>query len=219
MVEVAGGKKLDPLAGDLEQVAPLAERQGLGRADLDAARQLPLEKAGLAEGALHDPGSEGLVVLIGRNFERAGDHAITAPHAHRFIVDHGPVAVLGEGADETGGGAGRLQAMVALDLAVQRPLGARDVLIAVDHGVSLGIGAAAVLQHRQIAERLLRCGQLVDLVAGLFTLAAADAAGGVEKHPQGVRVAAEVRVAGGMGGPAHRRPDPCGAEPAEKPPA
>ena len=138
----------------------------------------------MAEGALHDAGREGLVVFIGRDLERAGDHAVTTAYADRLVVGYGPVAVLGEGADETGRGAGRFQAMVALDLAVERPLGARDVRITVDHGIRLGIRAPAALQHRQVAEWLLGCRQLVDLVAGLFALAAADAAGGVEKHAQ-----------------------------------
>ena len=87
VVQVAAREGVDALPGDLDQVGAFAVDQGLHRAGAHAARHRQLARGDLrvAQGALHDPGGQGLVVLEGRNLEGAGNHAVAAAHADRAV--------------------------------------------------------------------------------------------------------------------------------------
>ena len=98
---------------------------------------------------------------------------------------HCAVGVLGEAFGKAGRGAGRVVAVEALQLAEY--VFAID-LVLVHHGPFVFAGATVGITYRKVAEGLLGLGQVVDLVAGFFTLAAADATGCVVQHPVAVSI-------------------------------
>jgi len=101
----------------------------------------------VAHGAFSDPGGERLVVFVGRDFKRAGDHAVSAPHAYGFVVGDSPVPVLGERPHETGGRACRLQAVVALDFSEYRLTGGAQSVVTVDHRVGIRLRPPLFVEH------------------------------------------------------------------------
>ena len=128
MVLVASREGVQALPGDPQQVGAGAIDQGLNGTGAHAARHRQLARGDqrLTQGALHDPGGQGLIVLEGRDIKRAGDHAVAAAHADRAVPNDPALLGLGKGPDETGRSAGRLQAVLALVLAEDRARRARD---------------------------------------------------------------------------------------------
>ena len=88
--------------------------------------------------------------------------------------------------------------MHALALAEHVLVEARGTVL-VHHGPLFGGRAALFVKHVEIGEGLLRFGEIVDLVAGLFAPAATDAQRGVVKHTLAVGVAVEGSARGGRG--------------------
>ena len=76
-----------------------------------------------------------LVIFIGRDFERAGNHTIAAAHTNRCIVNHCTGFSFGKCPHETCGGTCRLKTMVALEFGVQRAFFTYGIIIAVDNRV------------------------------------------------------------------------------------
>ena len=88
-------------------------------------------KIAIAKNALHHRGIKSAGITEGRNIKRTGNHAGTATDAHILVVNYRPFRSLCVGVDKTAGQTGWLQAVVALNLAKQRVVAARDV-VAVD---------------------------------------------------------------------------------------
>ena len=167
---------VDPHAGDLHEIALLAEHQRVGRARFDAGRLLSFLEAAVAHRAFLDVRVP-LVVLEFRNVVRAGDHAVSAPHALVGPPDDRAFLRLEHRVREAGGAARRLPAVETLLLHEDRALVG---LVAIHHRPLL-LGGGALLLERPV---LLDIGNehSVRLAAGHFTGAAPDAAGGVDKH-------------------------------------
>ena len=198
MVLVAFGMSGDAIPRDLDQILALAEHQRPGGAGFHAAGKLAFLQAGVAQRALLDQRIEGAVVGVAGDIERACDHAVTAAHAEGGIVGHGTVGVLGKRLHEARTGAGGFLAVHALALAEHVLVEARGTVL-VHHGPLFGGRAALFVKHVEIGEGLLRFGEIVDLVAGLFAPAATDAQRGVVKHTLAVGVAVEGSARGGRG--------------------
>src|SRR5512133_1990889 len=113
VVDVAVGLLVDAGLGDLDQLAALSVEEGTGRADLGAGRSLPLRLALRAEGALPDARRVALVLVL-RDVERAGDHAVAAAHAAGRVVGDGPGGQLHHRLDRAGRRARRRHAVHAL---------------------------------------------------------------------------------------------------------
>ena len=118
MVDVDVWMLADTFTGNVQQILATTEDQGALGAVFNTPRQLSFFDPRLAHGALAYPGSDGIVIFVGRDFKRTGDHTVAAAHALGGVVADGPGLVLDKGADEAGRSAGRLQAMIALLLAV-----------------------------------------------------------------------------------------------------
>ena len=198
MVLVAFGMSGDATPRDLDQILALAEHQRSGGAGFHAAGKLAFLQAGVAQRALLDQRIEGAVVGVAGDIERARDHAVTAAHAEGGIVGHGTVGVLGKRLHEARTGAGGFLAVHALALAEHVLVEARGTVL-VHHGPLFGGRAALFVKHVEIGEGLLRFGEIVDLVAGLFAPAATDAQRGVVKHTLAVGVAVEGSARSGRG--------------------
>ena len=106
--------------------------------------------------------------------------------------------------------------MVALVLAEDRARGARDIVVAVDHGVGPGVGPALRVQDAQVIEGFGRGRQFVDLVAAGLASAAADATGGVEQHAEAPGIPLEMFVSSGVGRLAESRTHSGGSKQAKK---
>src|SRR5574341_80370 len=89
MVDVLVGMLRDPFAGHGDQVVPLPERERARGAGLGAGRYpAVLESRIVAHGALHDLRVQGAFIIVGRDVEGAGDHAVPASEAEVGIVLH-----------------------------------------------------------------------------------------------------------------------------------
>ena len=186
-VQTSPEDRMPVVAGDLDEILAATEGQGVHGAGLDAAGQLAFLEPVKAEGAFLDDRVEGLAVLEGGHVEGAGDHAVAAADALAAVVDDGAVGLLLVAFGEAGAGAGRIVAVEALLLAEGELAFAHVPLV--DDSPRRGGGAAALVEDGHVGEGLLGRGQLVDPVAALFALAAADAAGHVVQNAVAVVIA------------------------------
>jgi hypothetical protein len=184
--------------------------------DLHATRQLSLFDSRLAQGALHHSGGKRLVVFVGRDVERAGDHAVTAAHTERRVVADRAAGVLFERLYEAGRSTRRLQTVVALFLDIQRFAAFSKRGELVDHRIVRRVRPTGLFEDIQIVEGRVGVGQFVDCVAGLLAQTAADAARGVVKHAEAAGVAGEMLVARRAGGGPDQGAGADRAQPAEK---
>ena len=198
MALIPFGMRVDAVPRDFDQVLAFAEDQRAGRARLHAAGKFPFLETRMAQRALLDQRIEGAVVGVAGNVERARNHAVTAAHTEGGIVGHGTVGVLGKRLHETRAGAGGFLAVHALGLAEHVLVEARGAIL-VHHGPLFGGRAALLVEHVEIGKGLFRLGKVVDLVAGLFAPAAADAQRGVVQHAVAVGIPVERPARGGRG--------------------
>jgi len=180
----------DPPVGQFQQFGPFSEDQGFRRAHFHAGRGAALFQGPLgAHGALHDPGREGFGVFVGRNLERAGDHAVPAADAFPGIVGHRTLGGFFQGANDAGRHAGGVLAMQALHLDVERLVGACGGGITVYDGIGFGIGPPHLVKHACLAiGSKVSMRQPVLFRARPFTTAAADAEGRVGQNAEPVRI-------------------------------
>src|SRR5574341_2526665 len=91
--------------------------------------------------------------------------------------------------DGTGGETGRLLAVVALDLPVDRRARVLGILVPVHDGVGVRIGSPLLVEDRGRVERLVRRGPAVRFIARLFAATAAHAQRQVGQKAEAVRPA------------------------------
>ena len=152
------------LVRQLDQVGAVSEGERLLGADVDACRRASHLEAGVvAEDALLDHRVGHALVVVARDVERAGDHAVAAADADLGVVDDRAFLGLGVGVDEAGGEAGRLVAVVALYLAVDGP-SRPPLFVLVDHGVGLGSRPACLLEDRLVVEGRSGSGRFCSLL-------------------------------------------------------
>ena len=185
VVEVAVRGGLDAAAGLGQERVALPEDRGLRGTGRGAGglAELTAGEGVVAQDALADPG-DGRVPLVPGHAERAGHHAVAAAHADVGVVGHGPGLGGVQGAHRTGGGAGGIQAVPALDPDVaapgagdRRPAGGAELL-----GPSLPRPGGVVVAG------------LVGLLAGGHALLAADAEGDVGQDREGAGVWCSYRL-------------------------
>src|SRR5512133_1426803 len=182
VVHVAVGLLVDAGLGDLDQLAALPEEEGTGRADLGAGRSLPLRLALRAEGALPDARRVALVLVL-RDVERAGDHAVAAAHAAGRVVGDRARGQLDHRLDRAGRRARGGDPVHAL--ALHEPLDARLLLEAVDDGERLLCRVALLVEDRVA---LGGRGKLVGLRARRLATPATDAEGRVDEDAWSVQI-------------------------------
>src|SRR6266567_1078737 len=115
VLDVLVGVAVDALARLGDHVFAAAEGEGAARADRGAGGLEPLGLAVGAEGALHHPRRERVVLVLG-DAEGAGHHAVAAAHAAGGVVGDRAVRLLVEGAVRAGRGAAWGDAVHALGL-------------------------------------------------------------------------------------------------------
>src|SRR5512145_3285950 len=181
VVDVLVGILVDPLAGDVDELPLLPEEGGALGARLGARRLLAVLHPVEAELALLHV-RKGAVVLVLRDVERAGDHAVPASHAPVLVVDDRPVLRLLERLDEARGGAGGLVAVETLLPGEDRLVRLLLVREPVDDRVRLRGRLSLLLEHALAGEGDLGLREAVLLVARLLARPAPDALRRVDQH-------------------------------------
>jgi hypothetical protein len=171
---------LNALVANFDKVFPLAEGQSFLWTNLNAGRwQTILQSGFMTEDTLLDDRSKGTGVTVGRNIERASDHAVSATDTDAAVVDNGTFFGLGVGVDKTGTETRWLSAMITLHFAIDRI--APFLIVTINHSVGTFIGAPflrtvmeGLIKNRHIIERQVGVRQLLFFVAGSFAAAATD---------------------------------------------
>ncbi len=169
------GIVVDPPPGFFDHLSPGSEHQGFGRAFGNTGGHKAFLKPVKAHVAFPDF-RIGAVIFEFRNIKRAGNHAITAPHAFIAPPDHRPGMGFMHGIRQAGRSTGRRVAMHALLLDVNFSF--RRV-VQIDH---------ILLCFARLADdpRFRRIGGLRKVVrrrTGILAALASDTAAGIVKHP------------------------------------
>jgi hypothetical protein len=190
----------DPIPRHLEQVLAPAEGDRSGGAGVGAARVETLLDPRVAHRAAHYLRVDGVVVLVGEGVVGAGHDAVATSDAYLGVVEDRPLGGLGEGVHQADRGAARLVAVHALELAVDRRVAIVAIPVPVDDRERGCPRPSNGFKNIEIADRLLRFGQGVDLGARDLARAAADAQGSVVEETVAVRIALEVLDRAGVSG-------------------
>lgn len=135
-----------------DQIGTFANDHSFLRTDVNAGRLLTSLDPIKAHGAFADLRIPGVEKFVGGDAERAGDHTVAAADTDILIVGYRPFRLFGKRFDQTGGGAGRFDAMHALRLnEYVFPL-FTGIIIPIHHRVVVSVSSTTLLKDRVVMQ-------------------------------------------------------------------